>query len=103
VFFKYQLNGPAAEALLYTRADAQSWRERLQQGAAFAPPLVPALMSFPLRPGQASEQRFRVPPGQYVLVVDHTSQLGSVSPPYNPLNSVGANPLVLSYRLELGE
>ncbi|MEY2930525.1 MAG: hypothetical protein RL033_1274 [Pseudomonadota bacterium] len=103
VFFKYQLNGPAAEALLYTRADAQSWRERLQQGAAFAPPVVPALMSFPLRPGQASEQRFRMPPGQYVLVVDHTSQLGSVSPPYNPLNSVGANPLVLSYRLELGE
>jgi hypothetical protein len=35
-------------------------------------------------------------------VVDHTSALGGVNPPYSPLNAMGANPLVLSYRLELG-
>jgi hypothetical protein len=102
LFFRYQLTGPAAEALLYARADADAWRERLQRGAAFGPPPVPALLGFGLSPGAGSEQSFRLPPGQYVLVVDHTSQLGAVSPPYNPLNAVGANSLVLSYRLELG-
>jgi hypothetical protein len=102
LFFRYQLNGPAGEALLYARTDADAWRERLQRGASFAPPPVPALLGFALTPGAGAEQSFRLPPGQYVLVVDHTSQLGSVSPPYNPLNAVGVNSLVLSYRLELG-
>jgi hypothetical protein len=102
VFFRYQLGGPAAEALLYARADADAWREGLQRGATFAPPRVPPLLGFPLAPGAQGEQSFRLPPGQYVLVIDHTSQLGSVNPPYNPLNAMGANPLVLSYRLELG-
>jgi hypothetical protein len=102
LFFRYQLSGPAAEALLYTRADADAWRERLQQGAPFGPPPVPALLGFALAPGAGGEQSFRLPPGQYVLVVDHTSLLGAVNPPYNPLNAMGANSLILSYRLELG-
>jgi hypothetical protein len=101
LFFRYQLSGPAAEALLYARADADAWRQRLQQGAPFGPPPMPALLGFALSPGEGN-QSFRLPPGQYVLVVDHTSALGTVSPPYNPLNAMGANPLVLSYRLELG-
>jgi hypothetical protein len=38
-----------------------------------------------------------------VLVIDNSSRVGRVTPPWNPLNAVGANPVVLSYRLELGE
>ena len=102
LFFEYQLNGPAAEALLYARADADRWREGLQQGALLAPPPMPALFSFALVPGAGQSQRVRMPPGQYVLVVDHSSRVGGVNPPYNPLNAVGANPLLLAYRLELG-
>jgi hypothetical protein len=36
-------------------------------------------------------------------VIDHSSRVGRVNPPWSPLNAVGANPLVLSYRIEIGE
>jgi hypothetical protein len=76
-------------------------REQLQTGAPLTQPPEPPLMVFPLRPGAGEEQSFRLPRGQYMFVVDHSSRLGSVSPPWNPLNTVGANPLSISYRIEL--
>ncbi len=53
--------------------------------------------------GVTDEQRVPLPQGQYVLVIDNSSRVGRVSPPWNPLNAVGANPVVLSYRLELAD
>jgi len=103
LFFKYQLTGPAAEALLWTRAEADAWREQLQAGAALAPPSAPPGLAFPLTVGVTQEQRVPLPPGQYVLVVDNSSRVGRVNPPWNPLNAVGVNPVLLSYRLEVGE
>jgi hypothetical protein len=104
LFFKYGVVGPTAEALLWSRADADAWRERLQTGAVLAPPSAPALFGFTLSAGVTEEQRVPLPPGQYVLVVDNSSRVGRVNPPWNPLlNAVGANPLILSYRLEVGE
>jgi hypothetical protein len=103
LFFRYRLNGPAAEALLWSRADADAWREQLQAGAALGPPPAPAAVAFPLSVGAAQEQRVPLPPGQYVLVVDNSSRVGRVNPPWNPLNAVGVNPVLLSYRLEVGE
>jgi hypothetical protein len=104
LYFKYALTGPAAEALLWGRADADAWRERLQMGAPLAPPPTPAILGFALAAGAPQEQRVPLPPGQYVLVIDNSSRVGRVNPPWNPLlNAVGANPVVLSYRLELGE
>lgn len=104
LYFKYALTGPAAEALLWSRVDADAWRERLQMGTPLAPPPTPAILGFALAPGAPQEQRVPLPPGQYVLVIDNSSRVGRVNPPWNPLlNAVGANPVVLSYRLELGE
>jgi hypothetical protein len=103
LFFKYSATGPVAEALLWSRADADAWRERLQTGAVLGPPATPASIVFTLASGVTEEQRVPLPPGQYVLVIDNSSRVGRVNPPWNPLNAVGANPLVLSYRLELGE
>lgn len=103
LFFKYAVTGPAAEALLYGRADADAWRERLQTGALLAPPIPPASLAFALTPGTTQEQRVPLPPGQYMLVIDNSSRVGRVNPPWSPLNAVGANPVVLSYRLELGD
>jgi hypothetical protein len=103
VFFRYRAQGPAAEAFVWSRFDADAWRERLQLGSPLAPPPVPPIMTFTLAAGAAEEQSFRLPPGQYVIVVDHSSRVGTVNPPWNPLNAVGANPLLLSYRIELGE
>jgi hypothetical protein len=103
LFFKYALTGPNAEALLWGRAQADAWREALQMGAVLGPPPTPASLGFALNPGVTEEQRVPLPPGQYMLVIDNSSRVGRVNPPWNPLNAVGANPVVLSYRLELGE
>jgi hypothetical protein len=103
LYFKYSATGPNAEALLWTRAEADAWRERLQTGAALGPPPTPASLGFVLSSGATEEQRVPLPPGQYVLVIDNSSRVGRVNPPWNPLNAVGANPVVLSYRLELGD
>lgn len=103
VYFKYRAVGPHAEALVWSRYEADAWREHLQTGAALAPPPGPPSMTFPLMPGVTDEQRLQLPPGQYVIVIDHSSRVGRVNPPWNPLNAVGANPLVLSYRIEIGE
>jgi hypothetical protein len=103
LYFKYALTGPSAEALLWGRAEADAWREALQQGAVLGPPPTPSSVGFVLNPGATEEQRVPLPPGQYMLVIDNSSRVGRVNPPWNPLNAVGANPVVLSYRLELGE
>ena len=103
VFFKYRAIGPAAEALIWSRFDADAWREQLQTGAALAPPPTPPIMAFPLTPNIEQEQRLPLPRGQYMIMIDHSSRVGRVNPPWNPLNAVGANPLVLAYRVELGE
>lgn len=103
LFFKYAVSGPAAEALLYGRADADAWRDQLQRGAVLAPPPTPAAVAFALTPGTAQEQRVPLPRGQYVLVIDNSSRVGRVNPPWSPLNAVGANPVILSYRLEVGD
>jgi hypothetical protein len=101
VYFRYRLSGPPGEAFLYSRSAADALREQLQTGAPLTQPPEPPLMVFALRPGAGEEQSFRLPRGQYVFVVDHSSRLGSVNPPWNPLNTVGANPLSISYRIEL--
>jgi hypothetical protein len=103
LYFKYSATGPSAEALLWSRAEADAWREQLQAGLALGPPPTPASIGFTITPGATQEQRVPLPPGQYVLVIDNSSRVGRVSPPWNPLNAVGANPLALSYRLELAE
>ena len=81
LYFKYSLTGPAAEALLWGRADADAWRERLQTGAPLAPPSAPASIVFTLTPGTTQEQRVPLPPGQYVMVIDNSSRVGRVNPP----------------------
>jgi hypothetical protein len=103
VFFQYQSKGPPAEALVWSRFDADRWREQLQSGTPLGPPPTPAVFGFALTPFALREQRLPLPPGQYVIVIDHTSRIGAVAPPYNPLNAMGANSLVLTYRLELAE
>lgn len=103
VFFKYRVDGPNAEAQVFTRHDADIWREQLQTGAPLGPPTASPLVWVPLSAGPTAEQRLPLPPGQFVIVVDHSSRIGRVNPPWNLLNTMGANPVVLSYRVEVGE
>lgn len=102
IFFRHRSQGPAAEALVYDRRVADYFRDGLQRGTPLGPPAQPPIASFVLGVGE-SEQKLRVPPGEYMIVVDHSSRVGRVNPPWNPLATVGGGTLVLSYRLELGE
>jgi hypothetical protein len=102
LYFRYRLQGPAAEALVYDRRVADYWRDALQRGARLAPPEQPPIASWALS-GSEAEQKLRLPAGEYMIVVDNSSRVGRVNPPWNPLASVGANTVFLSYRVELGE
>ena len=102
LYFRYRLLGTPAEAFLYDRRVADYWRDALQRGARLEAPREPPIASLPLSTAEG-EQKLRLPAGEYLLVVDNSSRVGRVNPPWNPLGTVGANPVILSYRLELGD
>ena len=66
------------------------------------PPEQP-ILQFPLMPGNEQHQKIPLPPGQYYIVLDNSSKVGSVNPPWNPLGVVGGNVAVVSHVVELGE
>jgi len=61
------------------------------------PPEAP-LMQFPLMAGQEQHQKIPLPPGQYYIVLDNSSKVGTVNPPWNPLGVVGGNTAVVAHR-----
>lgn len=101
-FVRWRLLGQRAEAMVFPRTTADLWRDGLQRGAPLGPPPAPPITSFPLEVGE-HQTALRLPPGQYVLVVDNSSAVGSVTPPWNPLAPVGSGGVQLSYIIELGE
>ncbi len=101
-FFRWRSGGPRAEAFVFPRMTADQWRETLQRGAPLGQPPGPAIVGFPLEVGE-HQMNLRLPPGQYVIVVDNSPSFGSVNPPWNPLAPVGSGALSLSYIVELGE
>lgn len=103
LFLRMKLDGPALDALVMGRQAADEWRDALQRGAQLAQPPYPAEQTFVIQPGGEQEQRLRLPPGEHVIVVDNSANVGQVSPPWNPLSVVGANGATLSYSAELGD
>lgn len=103
LFMRFRLTGAPAEVLVYQRGNADLWRNQLQLGAPLAAPPMPPITGFPIQPGLEQKQRIALPRGQYILVVDNSSRVGSVNPPWNPLSMVGANSAILSYSVELGD
>lgn len=102
LFFRFRLNGPPAEVLVWPQAVADIWRRNLQMGAALGPPPQPPLAAIAIQPGVPQQHKVPLPRGQYYLVVDNSSRVGQVNPPWNPLNMVGASAASLSYTAELG-
>ncbi|HEX4475996.1 MAG TPA: hypothetical protein VH142_13015 [Polyangiaceae bacterium] len=103
LFMRFKLAGPSVDMLIMQRSAADTWREGLQQGAPLAPPTVPPITSFVLAGNSEQTQSLRLPPGQYVIVVDNSDRVGSVAPPWNPLSVLGGGVVVLSYSIELGD
>lgn len=102
LYLRVQVDGPTMEGFIWPRNIIDPWREGIQTGAVVsAPPSVPNAQ-FLLKPG-ASKQRIPLRPGSYMLVLDMSSRLGTVSPPFNPLGTFGTGAARVSYSVELGE
>jgi hypothetical protein len=103
LFLRLRVLGPAVDVLVIHRGTGDLWREGLQNGAPLAPPPQPPLFAFPAQPGRDIKQKIRLPVGQYYVVVDNSSAVGVVSPPWNPLSVVGGNLATVSYLAALGD
>jgi hypothetical protein len=99
---RWQASGPTGEALLLPRFTADEWRWQLERGAALGPPRGAPSMTWLLPPG-AGQLRVPLHPAQYVLVVDNSAQVGTQSPPWNLLSSVGQGALKMSVVVEIAE
>jgi hypothetical protein len=103
LFFRFRVQGPAVDVLLMQRGAADLWREGLQLGAVLAAPTQPPIQSWVVQPGAEDLRKVPLPVGQYSLVIDNSSRVGTASLPWNPLSVVGANSATVSYTAELGE
>jgi len=104
LFLRMRLSGNPVDALVLPRAVCDPWREAIQQGAPLGPPPAAPIFAFVVQPGSSeTRQKVRVPQGQYYVVIDNSSRIGSVSPPWNPLSPLGAGTVVMSYTAEAGE
>ncbi len=102
LFLRFSVQGPQVEALVVTRSVGDTWRNGLQLGAALGPPPQPPVAGFPLPPGNEVQQKLKLPPGQYYVVVDNSAAVGQVAPAWNPLAVVGGATTNVSYSAELG-
>jgi hypothetical protein len=91
------------DVLVLRRGTADLWRSGLQLGAALAPPPEAPVLQFPLMAGNEQRQKIPLPAGQYYIVLDNSSKVGSVNPPWNPLGVVGGNTAVVAHVVELGD
>lgn len=74
------VQGPNVEAIVVNKAVGDAWRTEFQRGQ-LGPPPGPIAAGAPLPGGSESRPAFRVPPGQYYVVIDHTAVAGQVQPP----------------------
>jgi len=103
LYLRFQVEGAAIEGLIWPKAVIDPWREGLQTGTPLMSPPQPALGGFALNAG-VSQQRVPLARGVYVLILDETSQLGTMNPPFNPLGMLGAaGASRVSYAVELGD
>ncbi|HEY6726322.1 MAG TPA: hypothetical protein VI197_19940 [Polyangiaceae bacterium] len=103
LFLRLRSSGPPIDVQVIHRGVGDLWRSGLQLGAPLAPPTQPPIATFTLQPGPEIQQRFKLGPGQYYVVLDNSSAVGSVNPPWNPLATMGASAAVVSYTAELAE
>ena len=102
LFLRFQVTGPAVDALVIRRGAGDLWRSGLQLGAELGTPPEAPLSTFVLQPGQEARQIVPLLPGQYYVVLDNSARMGAVNPPWSPLGIVGGNAAVVAYSAELG-
>lgn len=103
LFLRLHLTGPALDVLIVSRSTGDVWRNSLRLGAPLGPPPQPPITSWSVQPGGEQKQALRLAPGQYYAVLDNSTRVGTVNPPWNPLGVVGGNTAVVAYIAELAE
>jgi len=105
LLMKYFLQGPAVDAIVVSRMVGDQWRNDYQAGRPLGPPPGPIMGGGPISPGREFRTGYRLPPGQYYVVIDHTQYAGTVMPPPGtPFNPLAGGPIArMSYVAQLGE
>ncbi|MEZ4443425.1 MAG: hypothetical protein R3B72_30420 [Polyangiaceae bacterium] len=97
------LQGPAVDLLVVNRQIGDIWRDAYQTGQANSAPPGPILAGGVLQPNQELRTGYRLPPGQYYIVIDNTAQAGTTNPPITtPLNPLAPTARI-STVVQLGE
>ncbi len=84
---RFFLEGPAVDVMVVDKRTGDAWREAYQLGRPLGPPPGPVLAGAPLGPNRDTRPSYRLAPGLYYVVIDHTAYAGVVAPPgsLNPL------------------
>lgn len=102
LYLRYRVTGTPVDAMVFARSVGDGMRDAMQRGLpviAHAPPIA----GFVVQPGLEQKQRVRLPRGQYYLVIDNSSRLGQVAPPWSPIQMFGGGTSIVSYSVELGD
>jgi hypothetical protein len=102
---KMVVQGPPVDLIVVDRRVGDPWRDSYQQGLPLGQPSGAILYNVALQSTHELRTAFRLPPGQYYIVVDHTPYAGKVMPPPLGLLSpvTGGPKAVISYVAQLGE
>jgi hypothetical protein len=102
LFLMMSLEGQPVDVMIVDKLTGDAWREAYQTGRPLGPPPGPVLAGGPLNPGPTDSRTYKLPPGQYYVVIDNTPSAGTVSPPPSLLPFADANARV-SYVAQLAD
>nr|PZN19363.1 MAG: hypothetical protein DIU78_21180 [Pseudomonadota bacterium] len=103
LFLRLRVTGPAVDAFVVPRSSGDVWRKGLELGTPLGPPPSPPVSTWVVPSGPERQDVLRLPPGQYYVVIENGSRLGTVNPPWTPLGVIGGNIATVAYLAELGE
>jgi hypothetical protein len=102
ILMTYSLQGPAVDAMVVDRGIGDGWRDAFQTGRPISPVPGPILAGAPINPGH-QQTTYRLPPGQYYVVIDNSPYVGTVAPPLSLLSPIADPVARLSYVAQLAE
>jgi hypothetical protein len=104
LFMRFVVQGPTVDVMVVSKPVGEAWRRDYEQGRPLGPPPGPVLAGGPVAMAGEVRQTYRLAPGQYYVVIDHTQYAGIVMPPpAQPLNPLGGPSVRVSYVAQLGE
>ena len=85
LYLMLSLEGQAVDVMIVDKNTGDAWRDAYQTGKVLGPPPGPVVAGAPLNPGPTDTRTYKLPPGQYYVVIDNTAAAGTVNPPVSIL------------------